>query len=163
MKKLTQARLQELLVYNPETGTFVWKVAITNVQVGVIAGSLNYRGYCRIKVDGERYYAHRLAWFYTHGRWPAQCLDHINGIRDDNRLVNLREATDAENKQNQRKARSDNTSSGSLGVSRCNDKWRARIKIDGKLRHLGLFASIEEAHAAYLAAKSALHPFQTLA
>lgn len=107
--------------------------------------------------------AHRLAWLYVHGRWPIADIDHINGIRDDNRFTNLREASRAENNQNIRSARS-HAISGLLGAHwhRQSGLWYMRIKVDGKSFTKGMFATAEEAHAAYLKAKAEHHPFSTI-
>ena len=113
-------------------------------------------GYICIRVDNVLYTAHRLAWLYAYGRWPTHQLDHINKDRADNRLCNLREATNAENAQN-RKRRDNKT--GYTGVNRENNKWKAEIKLNYKTIRLGLFDTPEEAHAAYLSAKHGLHPF----
>jgi HNH endonuclease len=112
--------------------------------------------------NGE-YKAHRLAWLITRGSWPIDQLDHINGIRDDNRLANLREASNLLNQQNQRLPRSNNKS-GYLGVSWCSSResFEARIRSQGKRLFLGYFSVADEAHAAYLQAKRLLHAGNTL-
>ena len=162
---LTAERLRELFAYDSSTGLFTRKVSTTNrVKVGDVAGSPNQKGYINIMVDGRLYPAHRLAWLYEHGIWPQGQIDHINGVKADNRIANLREATNGQNKQNMRSARADN-GSGLLGV-RWHDRdqrWHARIMLDGKAKHLGSFGSSEEAQAAYLAAKRELHDFGEIA
>lgn len=160
---LTADRLRELLAYDRETGAFTWKVARgRGVMVGDIAGYTHSGGYRYIGVCGRNHRAHRLAWLWVHGVWPAACLDHRNGVRSDNRIVNLREATIAENAQNRLQVASDNTS-GHPGVSWRKDRcrWRAFIHLDGRQHHLGHYATAEEAAAAYLVAKAKLHPFAT--
>jgi len=137
---LTQSRLKEVLSYDPETGKFVRKVSRSNsVKVGSVAGTLSPLGYTQIRVDGKRYLAHRLAWLYTHGYFPENQIDHLNGIRNDNRIKNLREVSNACNLQNT-KIRSDNTS-GFPGVywHKQRRKWGAYIQIQGKPYHLGLY------------------------
>lgn len=159
---LTAARLRELLHYDPETGVFTWLVSNTKrVRVGGIAGCTSDHGYIRIAIDGVQHRAHRLAWLYMTGEWPAHQIDHINGTRDDNRIKNLRQATDAQNRQNLRKPRSDNRC-GMLGVCANRDRWRAVIQVGGKFKHIGTFDTPELAGAAYLAQKSILHPYQTI-
>jgi hypothetical protein len=150
---LTAERLRELLDYNPETGIFRWNVA---ARAGTVVGCLN-RGYRVIRVDRMLYRAHRLAWLHVYGCWPTDEIDHINGIKDDNRLANLREVTCAENQQNRRSARTDNKT-GLLGVSSSQGGFQAQIKVNCKLFFLGRFATAELAHAAYLEAKRRLHP-----
>lgn len=163
--ELTAALLRELFDYGTDTGLFTRKVSTTNrVKVGDVAGAKNQKGYINIMVCGRLHPAHRLAWLYVHGIWPQGQIDHINGIRDDNRIGNLREATNAQNKQNMHGARSD-SKTGLLGV-RWNDRhqcWQARIMVDGKGRHLGNFDTAEDAHAAYLSAKRELHEFGEIA
>jgi hypothetical protein len=162
---LTAALLRELLHYDPETGIFTRKVITTNrVKVGDVAGSPNQKGYINIMVCGRLHPAHRLAWFYVHGVWPKGQIDHINGIRDDNRIANLREATNSQNKQNMRTARADNES-GLLGVRwhKRDRRWHARIMVDGAPKHIGSFGTSEEAQAAYMAAKRRLHEFGEIA
>jgi len=77
---ITQAGLKELLNYNPETGDFAW------VKSKKPAGGISSYGYRRIIIDGKEHKAHRLAWLYTHGVFPEDQIDHINGVRHDNRI-----------------------------------------------------------------------------
>ena len=164
-ERITQERLKELLSFDPSTGVFVWKATRRGkARAGEVAGTFDSYGYRQIKIDGKLYLSHRLAWFFLHGRLPVNQIDHINGVRSDNRLVNLREANSAQNQQNQRMAQVSNRSSGLLGVSwhKHEQRWRAQIKLHGKKLHLGYFDTKEEAHAAYLKAKLEIHPFNTL-
>lgn len=140
---------RQLLSYNPETGTFTWRVGRGKARVGSVAGTPCSGGYFQIRIYGRIYSAHRLAWLLTHGVWPENQIDHINGRRDDNRLCNLRLATRSENNRNA-KRRSDNTS-GVKGVSfdKARDRWRAQIRVSGRNRHMGYHKTPEEAYAAY--------------
>lgn len=161
---LKHSRLLEVLDYNKTSGQFTWKAATrysSPKQPGDIAGTKLRGGYIGISIDGKKYLAHRLAWFYEHGEMPSLFIDHINGKTDDNRISNLRVVTNQQNAQNKRTAHANN-SHGFLGVSKEGGKWKARIRVDGKEKYLGLFATPDEAHAAYVAAKVAFHPFQTL-
>lgn len=156
---LTAQRLRELLHYNPDTGLFTRNKRISNsAPAGAIVGCQNGNGYLRIRLDDVLYHSHRLAWLYTHGRWPQFFIDHINGVRSDNRLCNLRDVTQVTNMQNLRSARR-SSRSGVLGIHyyRQTNRWQARIRIHGKAKSLGYFATKEEAGAAYLAAKRLLH------
>ena len=164
MSLLTVHRLRELLSYDPDAGLFSWQFSRGPIRLGMQAGTVKDNGYVQIKVDGAFYRAHRLAWFYTHGEWPAHDIDHINGDRADNRLANLRCATRAENMQNARKARR-NSKTGLLGASPSRGKgggFRADIKVNGKQTVLGTFSSAQEAHEAYLTAKRVMHPMGTI-
>jgi len=160
MSELTQERLKEVLDYNPDTGLFTWKVRLSIRAVkGKVAGVINERGYIKIQIDKKIYRGHRLAWLYIHGKFPALGIDHINGNRADNRIDNLREATDSENKQN--KAAQKNNKSGYLGVywSKTMMKWTARIQLNYVTTPLGYYETPELAYAAYCEAKLKIHPF----
>lgn len=161
LNAITHAELLELLNYKSETGEFIWKSKRRyHLQFfGSVAGSPNRDGYIHIKINGRLYGAHRLAWFYVHGEWPKYHIDHINGLRADNRLCNLREVTHAENHQNRRSHKG--SSSKYVGVSYYKQlrKYIAYISVSGKRHHLGYFATEEEAYATYCAAKRLLHPF----
>ncbi len=161
--QITPERLRELLSYDPDTGVFTWKVNKGREKQGNVAGCKSSHGYITIRIDSKIGYAHRIAWMYVHGKLPEYQIDHINGVRDDNRLVNLRDTTQAVNAQNLLRARSDNQI-GVLGVCLDNDskKFRANITISGKAKSLGSFNSAEEAHQAYLSAKRKLHAGCTL-
>jgi hypothetical protein len=101
---LTQDTLKELFHYDPEEGIFTRKLSTSsNARVGDIAGSKNSDGYIQIMINKNLYYAHRLAWLYFYGKLPIYIMDHINGIKDDNRIVNLREVTRQDNNQNKKK------------------------------------------------------------
>jgi hypothetical protein len=157
---MTAQRLKELFHYDADTGQFTRFRAKGRWPDRV--GAIRF-GYLIIKIDYKLYRAHRLAWLYVHGEWPSDQIDHINGDRADNRISNLRAATNSQNKQNARKARSDSRSGliGAMWESQKN-KWRAVILVDGKKKHLGYFDQAEQAHAVYIEAKRTLHPFCTI-
>ncbi len=153
-QELTAEYLRSVLDYNPDTGIFTRKVSTSNrVKVGDVAGCSNGRGYLRIQVQSRDYQAHRLAWLYVNGEWPKDQLDHINRVRTDNRISNLRDVTQKQNQQN-RSTNSDSTS-GHPGVywHKQSSKWRAQITHNKKNIHLGCFNTIEEAIAARKAAE----------
>lgn len=161
---ITAARLRELLHYNPATGEFTWLVTIgMNAQAGDIAGSTDDMRYRRIGIEGRRYRAHRLAWLYMTGKWPASQIDHEDTNKGNNRWKNLREATGTTNGQNRRSSHGDN-STGLLGVTFCTKRqlFVARIWDGKRNRYLGQYAIAEDAHAAYVKAKRSIHPGNTL-
>lgn len=135
---ITQEKLRNLLHYCPDTGLFTRLISIVGIRrVGSIAGSVTHDGYITIGVDRSSYMAHRLAWFYTHGEWPNQ-IDHISGLKTDNRIINLRSVSSSENMKN--KKIGSNNSSGVIGVSwvKARSMWKARISINGVNACLGL-------------------------
>ena len=144
---VSRERLAQLLAYEPVTGLFKWRVNRGRARAGYVAGCLASHGYWFIRVDGRLYTGHRLAWLYVHGSFPHDELDHVNGVRSDNRLANLRPASSRQNKGNT-KLRSDNTS-GYKGVVRSLSGWEAQIEVDGRCKRLGIFSEPQLAHAAY--------------
>ena len=160
---LTAARLRELLHYDPDTGIFTWRVTRGSARPGGIAGHPGSGGYLRVGIYGVGWQANRLAWLYMTGEHPMHEVDHINGVRVDNCWSNLRAATSSQNQQNMRRAMVHN-STGLLGVSydKSRGAFLARIRVNGRLKHLGRFTHAQDAHAAYLAAKRDLHPYGTL-
>lgn len=162
MQALTAQRLRSLFHYDAETGVFTRAVATGNRgcnKAGEVAGGMSGGGYCVIGVDGQKYMAHRLAWLYVHGCWPVHQIDHINGVRHDNRLCNLRDVPQAINVRNLRAAKSNNATSKYLGVSfdKFKRKWKACISVNGKQLQLGRFCTEQQARDAYRAAKPAIH------
>ena len=142
---LTQQILKQLFQYNPDTGIFIRLVSRGNAKAGAEAGSKGGHGYLQIRIDRKRYLAHRLAWLYMTGEFPKDQIDHINHVRVDNRLVNLRGATRQENGRN-RSMQSNNTS-GITGMSwdKHAGKWLAQIRVEGKQIYLGLYEDINAA------------------
>jgi hypothetical protein len=150
---LTSERLRELLDYDPTTGTFVWKVGRRGHAAGRVAGRIIARnGYHEIKIDQQYYRGHRLAWLYVYGEWP-QGLDHVNRVRTDNRIDNLRLATQSQNNANRAMPR--HNTSGYKGVSYKARKWEASIAVRGRTIYLGRFGSALEASAVYQEAAAA--------
>ncbi len=157
---LTQQELRDRFFYDEKTGNMVWKKCDHQTRlIGKVAGCKSTGGYLQIRIRGESYSAHRLVWMYVYGRWPKHNLDHINGIRTDNRIDNLREATYSENSQN-RNVNKNNTS-GYPGVYWFppTRKWAAAIRINKKKIHLGYFDTKESSIAARMQAKRAHHTF----
>lgn len=144
-------RVAAVLRYEPETGLFYWLSPPKGHPRlrDYVAGRIT-SGYVMIKLDGKKHKAHRLAWLLTHGSWPDGDVDHANGCPLDNRISNLRIAT---NPQNQANRKRDHGKALPKGV-RINSRGRfnARIRVAGKCHSLGGFATAEEAEAAYIAA-----------
>lgn len=153
---LTADALRGVVRYDESTGVFTWAERIARrVKPGSVAGRISGLGYWRINIGGFSYPAHHLAWLYVHGCWPKDKIDHINLNRSDNRIANLREANDAQNRQNTRLQK--NNKSGFKGVWRVGNRWAAQINVDGVPMRLGRFDSPEQASAAYLREKRKSH------
>jgi len=138
--------LFEYLHYDPATGIFTGRLRGRGMRnYGKPLGAVSPAGYRIIMVDGVLYQASHLAWFYVHGEWPANIMDHRDLDKANDRIENLRPATRSQNQGNQR-ARSNN-SSGRKGVSRsvCGKRWQVSIARE----HIGIFDTIEEAADAY--------------
>lgn len=160
VRALTAERLRELLSYDPETGIFMWRTTGTGRNSDLRAGWLGNDGYRSIEIEGGCYKEHRLAWLYVHGAWPPGRTDHRDGVKDNNRIANLRPSTPSQNGGNSRKSM--RNTSGFKGVSfvhrkgRREGRWVARISINRRSIHLGNFRTPEQAHAAYAAAAARL-------
>lgn len=156
--ELTAARLRELLDYDKASGLFRWRVDhrfCGFIRAGRIAGGLNSDGHMRIQIDGVTHLAHRLAWLHVMGEWPADEIDHENRVRSDNRWLNLRPATNEQQRRNS--SRQSNNTSGFKGVSKDRNGWRARIFVGGRNRGLGTFDTPELAHEMYSLAAAMIH------
>jgi len=155
---ITQERLKQLLHYNPETGLFT-RIDIESNRtdrLGKQPGSRNTKGHIQIRLDGTLYVAHRLAWLYMNGRFPVNQLDHIDGDKTNNKITNLREAT---NKQNQENVPLQvNNTSGYRGVSfdKRLKKFRAYVCHNRQQITLGLFDTSELATSAAQKARDQL-------
>jgi hypothetical protein len=152
MKKsrtLPVVKVRELFDYDSNTGVLTWKVNFPNGRsIGSIAGHYDkINGYRRLKFDGIKYLVHRLIWVHYYSDDPSsKFIDHINGIRDDNRIANLRLVDDCENQWNAGATRKNK--SGFRGVY-YRAPWGATIKVRGKYINLGFFETKEEAAEAY--------------
>lgn len=158
--KVTLERLRELFNYNKLTGQFIRLINKgPHEKVGDVAGFIDDEGYVKIKVDSARYRGHQLAWFMSYGVWAKE-IDHRNGVRSDNSIDNLRDASHSENQQNIGGARKHNKC-GLLGASfnKRVGRYHSQIQVDKKKIHLGFFDTAQLAHEAYLSAKAKLHPF----
>lgn len=156
-ESLTINRLKQILRYESTTGLFYSKEIHKQWKSGRI---LNYTAPDKrqsVLVDGNRYRAHRLAWFYTHGYWPSKHIDHINGDPSDNRLCNLREATRTQNMANSKRPITNTTGYKGVSWHKGASKYQVHIRHAGKIYYLGLFTSAKQGHKAYAAATKRLN------
>lgn len=160
---LTAQRLRQVVDYDPATGAFTWRERASarpswnSRFAGKPAGYIDTHGYRKVMIDERNYYAHRLAWLFVHGEWPAKKIDHRFGDRDSAQLGRLREASARQNVWNS-KRRIDNAS-GFKGVcwEKFTGKWKAEIRAGARRLNLGRFDTAEEAHRAYSTAAIRLH------
>lgn len=147
---LTREQLFKTLLYRPIQGDFIWlnPSKYHSKLHGTIAGSLDAKGYVRVKIDGKPYLAHRLAWFYMTGAWPKKQLDHRNKVKNDNSWLNLREADDSD--QNGNKDLRINNTSGFRGVyyMKRRNVWIAQL-CTKPYKYLGSYQTKEEAAEKY--------------
>lgn len=150
-------RLRELFDLNRNTGELTRKVSVANnTKPGDLVGCIGSRGYLRVRVDGRLMMVHRIVFALAHGHLP-EFVDHINGIKTDNRPENLRAATKAENGWNRRNDRSNTSGSKGVTFHRETGKWQAQCRLNGVKHYLGLHADIESASAAVRAFREKHH------
>jgi hypothetical protein len=145
--------LRQTFVYDAATGLF-YRVGRYPARP---SGRVNSRGYVILRIKGQTYFAHRLAWLYIYGEWPSAIIDHINRERDDNRLSNLRDVSSSQNNLNRTIDTKGRGASGRKGIAVLKRKdgtlrYQAVLCRDGDVVYLGLFDDIEAASAAYEAA-----------
>lgn len=174
MAELTFAEISKLLKYDPETGKLFWlerPIQFCSSEPEAKRWNANFSGreafatrdkygYFKGAVLGRHFLAHRVCWLMYYGSWPMHTIDHINGIKTDNRIGNLRDVTTAENQKNQ-PTRLNNTS-GFRGVywNKNMEKWQSSIRENGRSKHLGVFTEFEAAVQSRLDAEGRLgyHP-----
>lgn len=137
--------IKEYFRYDEESGLLYWRKSPgSSVRTGKVAGNLEPNGYIRVYFRGNKYLAQHIIWYIYYGVWPSQKTDHKNRVRNDNKIKNLRLSNSSQNSANSNWG----PSKGVQYVHQTN-KYRARIKFEGKLIHLGYFRSFEEAKEAY--------------
>lgn len=147
---LSQDKLKSIFGYDPLTGVVTWKEKRSNIAKGSVAGCLHGSGYKIITIDSATFKLHRVIWVLVFGHIPSGFyIDHINGNKIDNRLENLRLATNSQNQQNRPAPK--NNSSGYRGVTwhKAVNKWMARICHKGQRKTIGFFDTPEDAYKAY--------------
>ncbi len=156
-KILTQEKLKQLLSYDPINGIFTWRITSGGTKAGAIAGSYRSKGYVVISVLAKLYSAHRLVWLYVHGAFPEKEIDHINRVKHDNRLDNLRDADRFLNTQNTGLQRNNTSGARGVGWNKEHQAWRVRISVKGRTTLLGSFADFNAACSAYSTAAKMHH------
>ncbi|MCZ6897652.1 MAG: HNH endonuclease signature motif containing protein [Betaproteobacteria bacterium] len=137
---ITSKYLKELFHYDPVAGVMVWKVNRgSRARTGQVAGTKHPNGYIMIGINLKIYRAHRLIWLYVYGKWPKDQIDHRNRLKDDNRIINLHEATNQQNQQNLPIRKNNTSGVCGVGWDKINTKWRAQIKVENKSVSLGRF------------------------
>lgn len=154
----TEQLLREVLHYDPETGEFRWTRTVHSHAVkGSLAGTIGKKGYRIIQLNKRLFSGQQLAMFLTKGKWPEFEVDHINGNKLDNRMVNLRDVNHSVNMRNQNiPHKRKHTNSGYIGVSyhKASGKWSATLNYKNVAKkHIGIYDTPEEAYGYYFAAK----------
>ncbi len=148
---LTYETAHKTFTYDEGSGSLIWAVSpkYSSISVGDKAECRDHAGYLRVMVSGVRVLVHRLVWMMYYGSWPKNFIDHINGIKTDNRICNLRDCTQQQNCQNRTVARR-GCRSGVRGVSKNTEdgKWVARVCVRGVNHYLGSFDSVADASLA---------------
>ena len=137
--------LKSLLRYEPDTGLIYWIAKGKGMIKKKAAGTLLHSGYLGICIGPKRWQAHRIAWALHTGEWPKDQIDHINGIKTDNRACNLREATNSQNGKNLKLSKANTSGHKGVCFDKQTGKWRAMIKVDFKTIQLGRYADKDEA------------------
>jgi hypothetical protein len=148
--------IRDALSYNPETGSITWKHNKTKMD-GKEAGNINEKGYRRIKFNGIRLRAHRIAWYLYYGEDPPNEIDHINGCTSDNRICNLRLANQFQNAWNKKLSRLNTSGVKGVYFNKRHKKWYAKITANRKEYCLGFYIKFKDAVKAVLEGRKRLH------
>ncbi len=148
---LTLERLRGLLAYDRDTGVFTFNVARGSRKKGTVAGSVAKDGYRSLSIDGKKYRAHRLAWFYVTGNWPVLLIDHRDCNPSNNAFDNLREANHSQSSGNRRAMKKGTSGFKGATFHAGVGRWQAQLKFGGKNHYLGLHETPEQANLAYAA------------
>ncbi len=164
---LSQSEAIRLIDYDPETGKFVWRERAKGLPgwtcswnqkwAGRTAGTRMPNGYLFFRILDMNFLAHRIAWLYVHGFWPPHQIDHINMIRDDNRIANLRLATNAENTMNRLVQGNNRAGVRGAHFHKASGLWHATITKNGRTHSLGYYRNPDDAGKAYWNAAKILH------
>lgn len=153
---ITPEYLSSVFKYDPETGDLSWRDAHTNrVKAGDVIRAKIGNGYYAVQLDCHRMRVHNVVWAMHYGKFPEGVIDHINGIKTDNRISNLRDVTHSQNAYNVGKQK--NNTTGVKGVSRNGSGFKAEISAEKKSHYLGTFSSLDQAAQAYANAAKILH------
>lgn len=157
-----QDTLRALFDYDADTGVLTWRaVKFSRIPSGTEAGCIDregVKGYRKVRINYVRYYVHRVIWCWMYGEIPSGTeIDHLNGVKSDNRLSNLRAATSEQNKWNRAATRTSKTGLKGATLHKPTGLYASTIKKNGKRHHLGYFKTAEEAHEAYQKAAAELH------
>lgn len=153
----SKQELEVFLEYDAKNGVFYRKKTNNKYRVGEVMGCQKANGYVYVGVFKKHILAHRLVWFFEHGVWPSQVLDHIDGNKANNRIENLRLATYSQNSINRPVMSNSKTQLKGVWFNKKKNRYRAVIKCNHQRIHIGMFKTPEEAHAAYVAKAKELH------
>lgn len=145
-KDLDPEYARSLFCYDPETGLLTRRTDGLRWKAGDRVGyPMHECGYLRVRVGAHDYQVHRIIWLIYYGEWPREQIDHINGVRDDNRICNLRDVDNKTNSRNQ-SLRETNTS-GANGVCwfKARKVWKVSMDLNGRRKHIGYFKDFEDA------------------
>ena len=157
MSRPTSEQLKSLFWYDSKTGNLIRKVSTnSNTKVGDTAGRITSAGYRQVSVYGKKYVAHHLIWVYHYNEWPKE-LDHINRVRDDNRIENLRLATRTQNLYNRLSYKGSKSRYKGVSLHKASGKWCAYHQTPEGSKWLGLFNTEKEAAEVYKKATKGLH------
>ena len=149
LELISLSEINNVVKYNPISGEFTWLKSYGARKIGGTARTITTSGYLRIFINGRHYAAHRLAWIITFGVEPEGIIDHINGIKTDNRICNLRLATYSQNSMNSKINTLNKSGCKGVAWKKESRKWAAYGKLNGKKKHLGYFNELEDAKKAY--------------
>ena len=151
---IKETTLKEIFKY--KDGLLFWKQAGKGRSLNKPAGTMDKKGYIKVRFNNKQYYVHRLVFLMHHGYLPKE-IDHIDGNKFNNKIENLRHATTSQNAMNRQKPR--NNTSGYKGVSwdKKRNKWRTQIGFNGIQTTLGYYDCLVKAATAYKIEAEKLH------
>jgi hypothetical protein len=147
---ITQEMVKALFNYDPLTGIFTWAKKRSGYQIGQETGSRCIRtGYVKLQVYGKRYLAHRIAWLYVHGKLPTHSIDHINRLKHDNRIENLRDVPHVVNSANTGARKKARYNLKGVKFIRRTQSYKVEFVFNGEKHFLGEFADRDIAQDTY--------------